>query len=641
MSPVKSKMTAWFNPPQLALTGLWVASSTFFGGMFDRRELMASLDPFDEDDFKLTHDHSGHKELWFDYVADTGDGWASTHAVARLLARPSLEVGAEKPLERGKLLFFGGDEIYPTPTPGYETKLDVPYFHANLREAAGGLDLAASKFGLFRGEYVYAIPGNHDWYDGLTAFTHLFCARRPARDGQPGNAGHAVCGRRSLQTRSYFAVKLPGNFWLFGVDVQFEGFVDDEQIAYFNRIAQTLMDDGSDVVVCVPDPQWAYLDPAAPEVKFKNLSYAVDVITGAINDKPAEPGAELQTVRFQRGDRARRHNLRAMLSGDMHLYARYAERDPAGHCIHYIMCGLGGAFAHPSNWIQKEKRFLWKFRPPRPLDAQALVKDEIDGVLKYPRELMLEGPQFPTKCQSALLGVRNLAFAAYNPGFGLTVAAACFLMSWLLIGIGRSINANFIPALADAPMLAAFEQLVVRTFLASPWPLLAALAMFLGLSVFTGMAKPWRFVVGGMHSGVNLALFLGAFTGAVKGIAALGIRGLDALVALPFVMAAYGFLVPPTVMGFYLMVMLLVFRRHRTEAFSSMRIEDFKGFLRMHIDSAGTLRIYPVVIDKVPRDDGADLSPRLLEPAIVITPSRARAAFVRPQDGTEGVTPAD
>ena len=75
---IKFPMTAWFNPPQLALTGLWVASSTLFGGMFDRRELMASLDPFDEPDFLLSHDHSKDGELWFDYVADVGDGWAST-----------------------------------------------------------------------------------------------------------------------------------------------------------------------------------------------------------------------------------------------------------------------------------------------------------------------------------------------------------------------------------------------------------------------------------------------------------------------------------------------------------------------------------------------------------------------------------
>jgi hypothetical protein len=68
-------------------------------------------------------------ELWFDFIADTGDGGNSTYAVARLLAQPSLSVKVEDPwprtkssvgsaanpvhaakkLPRGDLLLIGGD----------------------------------------------------------------------------------------------------------------------------------------------------------------------------------------------------------------------------------------------------------------------------------------------------------------------------------------------------------------------------------------------------------------------------------------------------------------------------------------------------------------------------------------------------
>lgn len=72
-------------------------------------------------------------ELWFDFIADTGDGGNSTYAVARLLAQPSLRVKvkvedlrassrtrssmggvvnpthAAKKLPRGDLLLIGGD----------------------------------------------------------------------------------------------------------------------------------------------------------------------------------------------------------------------------------------------------------------------------------------------------------------------------------------------------------------------------------------------------------------------------------------------------------------------------------------------------------------------------------------------------
>lgn len=72
-------------------------------------------------------------ELWFDFIADTGDGGNSTYAIARLLAQPSLRVKvkvedpwasprprsstgsatnpthAAKKLPRGDLLLIGGD----------------------------------------------------------------------------------------------------------------------------------------------------------------------------------------------------------------------------------------------------------------------------------------------------------------------------------------------------------------------------------------------------------------------------------------------------------------------------------------------------------------------------------------------------
>jgi hypothetical protein len=57
----------------------------------------------------ILYDHlSKCKELWFDFMADTGDGGNSTYSVARLLAQPSLTVGDLK-LPRGHLLIVGGD----------------------------------------------------------------------------------------------------------------------------------------------------------------------------------------------------------------------------------------------------------------------------------------------------------------------------------------------------------------------------------------------------------------------------------------------------------------------------------------------------------------------------------------------------
>lgn len=61
----------------------------------------------------LLYDHLSEKEdLWFDFVADTGDGGNSSYSVARLLAQPSIHVrssDSELTLPRGNLLIIGGD----------------------------------------------------------------------------------------------------------------------------------------------------------------------------------------------------------------------------------------------------------------------------------------------------------------------------------------------------------------------------------------------------------------------------------------------------------------------------------------------------------------------------------------------------
>src|SRR5262249_47887414 len=141
------------DPRRLLSIGIRVAEATVFGQMFDRRELMASLDPFDRtyfnDNFDFTvrpptpeqphppkyTDENG--DFWLDFAADTGDGWIPVHAVARLLARQQLNVGGTI-LPQGRVLVFGGDEVYPTPSEdGYRTKLRAPFEAANLHENTG------------------------------------------------------------------------------------------------------------------------------------------------------------------------------------------------------------------------------------------------------------------------------------------------------------------------------------------------------------------------------------------------------------------------------------------------------------------------------------------------------------------------
>jgi hypothetical protein len=89
-----------------------------------------------------------------------------------------------------------------------------------------------------------------------------------------------------------------------------------------------------------------------------------------------------------------------------------------------------------------------------------------------------------------------------------------------------------------------------------------------------------------------------------------------------------GAVVGPFILGLYLFVSIRVFGRHSTEAFSSLRIQDFKQWLRLRIDAAGVLTIYSIAIDRVPRrwrdtirggeetsvaDDARATAPRLID----------------------------
>ena len=48
------------------------------------------------------------EELWFDFMADTGDGGNSTYTVAKLLAQPQITIASDN-LKRGDFLLIGGD----------------------------------------------------------------------------------------------------------------------------------------------------------------------------------------------------------------------------------------------------------------------------------------------------------------------------------------------------------------------------------------------------------------------------------------------------------------------------------------------------------------------------------------------------
>ncbi len=93
------KMVRWYHPTQLLRTGAEVLIAGILGARSDRRLLygFANLDPGK----KPLPEPSPTGEAVVDYIADTGDGWNPSYAVAywasRSLAETSLPVEARTP----------------------------------------------------------------------------------------------------------------------------------------------------------------------------------------------------------------------------------------------------------------------------------------------------------------------------------------------------------------------------------------------------------------------------------------------------------------------------------------------------------------------------------------------------------------
>jgi hypothetical protein len=112
------------------------------------------------------------RDVWIDFVADTGDDSEVSAAVAGMVfAEFALQDGSGRVLPRGDLLIFGGDTAYPlSSAPEIARRLTHPW-----NEVLARLGPPA------RPRALLAIPGNHDWYDGLDGFARLF-RRDPLRE---------------------------------------------------------------------------------------------------------------------------------------------------------------------------------------------------------------------------------------------------------------------------------------------------------------------------------------------------------------------------------------------------------------------------------------------------------------------------
>ncbi|HEV2775810.1 MAG TPA: hypothetical protein VGV90_09485 [Solirubrobacteraceae bacterium] len=562
---MRRPMVRWFDPHQLLDTAVRVLLSGMFSSYADSREQQAR-EPAE------VPDRSQQPELWLDYVADLGDGWNSTYTVARLLAADELELdcdGETHHTKRGRLLVFGGDAVYPVPKAvEYENRMLGPYRSALPCADADGPEL-------------FAIPGSHDWYDGLVNFTSIFCRHR------------RIGGWRTCQRRSYFALKLPNGWWLWGIDVQFGASIDEVQMRYFAEVAAAQMQRGDRVVLCMSKEVESGRDEAEVH-SDRDVAYLEREIIQS-------SGARLLLY----------------LKSGKHYYSRYEQEDgPRQH----IESGGGGAFLHPTHTLPERAEF------PGP-----------DGPVAY-----RSARTYPSAAFSKGLRKRIWLMPAYNIPLAAVFGTVQVLLAFMLglhledrhvsLGVG-----DLLRAMWESP----------TAFLLS----LLVLASLVGMVRFAhDLSGIGRVLLGLAHSALQVASVAGVMMAASYLSSLFGSEGASSLLTFLGLVWLLGGVSGMVGMAGYLWATGFL-GLHNTEAYAPLHHQDQKHFLRLHFQPDGTLTLYPIGVERVGRKwtlrpdapadapwfapDGPEPEPHLIERPLRIgrttrSSSRTRSAAAAP-----------
>jgi hypothetical protein len=265
--------------------------------------------------------YAEREELSFLILGDPGEGDASQYHVIRpMLARSDGIAFA----------YICSDVIYPAGDVNeYYDKFYWPY-----QKLPGP---------------IYAIPGNHDWYDGLYGFMAHFCDadadlrpppskaisawrrgvrelvwRRPSEpDQELLEEMRGVRSEGAGQPGPYFAIDCR-DVLLVGLDTGIRGRIDEEQGEWLRRVS------------------------ALPKDKILLTGKPLVVDAERRTTPIGESGA---TVNEIVEDPASRYI--AVIGGDIHNFQRYPVRQPDGRTIQHIVSGAAGAYTKATHKIPK------------------------------------------------------------------------------------------------------------------------------------------------------------------------------------------------------------------------------------------------------------------------------------------------
>lgn len=629
-------MSRWLSPPQLIGAGFKELVAGLFEEFADRRASLESRDnvvlvhpdlldgdhPTDDSRngqsdrqalerrplFPSRPEAAADDGFWFDYVADLGDGFSSTYSVASEIAMTGIAPKVKEyrhggddadrvALHRGDLLIMGGDQVYPLANDDEYRNRTVGPYETACRIADPPMSLLA-------------VPGNHDWYDGLTAFLNRFCTEQ------------WIGGWQTRQSRSYWAANIQPGWWVWGIDIALEHApIDHHQLEYFRSVAAEL-DEGDRIILVTAKPSWLHSGPApteraptpseraAADEEYEQLSYFMwsTLLHSVANDEGvADP------PRFV-----------LIVSGDKHFYCRYDNEDAGDKRLPHVLAGGGGAY------------LSLPFRQP----------DEI--AVPLPRRSgehlpLTKAEQWPDRGATRRLSVTSLwRMISRNWGFCAVLAAIYLLLATLIQAGDResytsSVTDNVVrtfSALWSGVGLAAVGiGLVGALSLRSKLPLgrrllLSVIQAALHLVALSICAALARLAISGdvglsAASWATVGLFIGAaawlawgtwFYGIYREFPRASLVGWFGLVgfalvvwiaqphswAWTIILAGTASVLSGVAFAAGLIVAVALFGDQDNELSVAVRETGFKNFIRFHIDGAGDLNAYVIGLEKVP-----------------------------------------
>ncbi|GAV69046.1 Metallophos domain-containing protein [Cephalotus follicularis] len=614
-----------------------LVSVTVFVGRFDMRMMQAAMTKVqDGTQQDLLYNHFSEKDdLWFDFMADTGDGGNSSYAVARLLAQPSIllaEDGTMLKLPRGDLLLIGGDLAYPNPSAfTYERRFFCPFEYAlqpppcykqehiavDKPEVPGGV----SELKNYDGPQCFVIPGNHDWFDGLQTFMRYICHKS------------WLGGWLMPQKKSYFALQLPKGWWVFGLDLALHGDVDVYQFKFFSELVKEKVGENDSVIIMTHEPNWL-LDWYWDAVSGKNVAHLIrDFLKG-------------------------RCKLR--IAGDLHHYMRhsYVPSDEPVHVQHLLVNGCGGAFLHPTHVFSNFKKFYgttYKSKAAYP-SFEDSSRIALGNILKFRKKnwqfdfiggiiyFVLVFSMFP-QCKLDHILQDDTFSGQLRSFFGTVWNAFMYVLEHSYVSLAGAVvlliaAISFVPPKVSRKKRAIIGILHVSAHLAAALILMLLLELgvetcirhkLLATSGYHTLYQWYRSVESehfpdptGLRARIEQWTF-GLYPACIKYLmSAFDIpevmavtrsnlcrnsmkslsRGGAAIYYATVFLYFWVFSTPVVslVFGSYLYICINWLHIHFDEAFSSLRIANYKSFTRFHINSDGDLEVFTLAVDKAPKE---------------------------------------